>query len=81
MRVRGNAFSSVCTSCRRADVSPLLDTADLLVTEGEPFEAELFELEAARCGSALGLTVEHVIVDEACDLPLLVELRLPVPPR
>lgn len=52
VRVRGNAFSAVCTSCRRADVTPLLGTDDLLITEGETLTAELFELEAARHGAA-----------------------------
>jgi hypothetical protein len=71
VRVRGNAFSAVCTQCRRADVTPLLSGDDLLSVEGETYDAELFELEAARSGSAVALV----------DVPLLVELRLPVPPR
>lgn len=57
VRVRGNAFSAVCTSCRRADVTPLLSTDDLLDVEGERFEAELFELDAARNGCASALAV------------------------
>jgi hypothetical protein len=55
VRVRGNAFSSVCTGCRRADVSPLLDGIDLVLTEGETMDAELFELAAARMGCATAL--------------------------
>lgn len=76
IRVRGNAFSAVCTGCGRADVTPLLTAADLLATEGETMDAELFELEAARSGCAFGLVTPMNV-----DAPLLVELRLPVPPR
>jgi hypothetical protein len=68
VRVRGNALSAVCTQCRRVDVAPLLSSADLLTTEGETFEAELFELEAVRSG-------------QASPLSLAVELRMPVPTR
>lgn len=78
VRVRGNAFSAVCTQCGDAVVTPLLDSDDLLTTEGETFEAELFELEAARSGCA-GAVVTQVYVDEAAHFA--VELRLPVPPR
>lgn len=68
VRVRGNAFSSVCTSCRRADVTPLLDALDLVLTEGETMEAEMFELEAVRSGQSTPLSLQ-------------VELRMPVPTR
>ena len=68
VRVRGNAFSAVCTQCGRADVTPLLSSADLLDVEGERYEAELFELEAVRSG-------------QASPLALAVELRMPVPTR
>lgn len=71
VRVRGNAFSCVCTGCGRADVTPLLTDADLLSIEGEPYDAELFVLDDARWGGASALTAP----------PLHVELRLPVPPR
>jgi hypothetical protein len=73
VRVRGNAFSAVCTLCGRADVTPLLSTVDLLAIEGETYDAELFELDSIRAGGASSL-----LVDEP---PLRVELRLPVPPR
>jgi hypothetical protein len=78
IRVRGNAFSAVCTGCGRADVTPLLTAADLLATEGETMDAELFELEAARIGAA------SVLVSTAPkSVPSMwrAELRLPVPPR
>lgn len=88
VRVRGNAFSAVCTGCGRADVTPLLDADDLLTTEGETLTAELFELDAARNGCAwplqalddnAGVFADHF--DKALSRALSVELRLPVPPR
>ena len=84
VRVRGNAFSAVCTSCGRADVRPVLTGRDLLDVEGERFDAELFELDAARYGSACALTAEQLPDTDSLmtdELGLRVELRLPVPPR
>lgn len=88
IRVRGNAFSAVCTGCGRADVTPLLTGADLLATEGETFEAELFELEAVRSGQATPLSIVESIAKarelvelQTYEPDLHVELRLPVPPR
>lgn len=92
VRVRGNAFSAVCTSCGRADVTPLLDSDDLLATEGETLTAELFELDAARFGDAgplRSMLVSRQVYEDSdpgllgqhIDAALQVELRLPVPPR
>lgn len=96
VRVRGNAFSSVCERCGRADVTPLLDADDLLATEGERYEAELFELDAIRYGdptplqqlSEVDVELQRIrghmraLGDSVREtLPVAVELRLPVPPR
>lgn len=88
VRVRGNAISSVCTGCRRADVGPMLDEHDLLLIEGESLDAELFALEAVRAGQAAPLSIRDSIlkaaalVDSSTYEPTLqVELRMPVPTR
>lgn len=91
VRVKGNAISSVCTVCRRADVAPMLDEAELLDVSPE-LAGDLLELEAARCGSVRGvthmLTTQQVIDDNDApylrtllDERLSVELRMPVPTR
>lgn len=49
VRVRGNAISSVCSSCRRVDVAPMLDDDDLAMVTPE-IEGALFELDAVRYG-------------------------------
>lgn len=87
VRVRGNAMSSVCTGCRRADVAPMLTGVDLRIVHPELLDAEVFALDAARYGDAGGLGWDAPLPDfngpvtDELGRPLVVELRLPVPPR
>jgi len=82
VRINGNAMSSVCTGCRRADVGPILEGADLrMVHPNLGVEAELFELEAVRSGQASPLAQAFADVADGFAERLEVELRLPVPPR
>lgn len=92
VRVKGNAISSVCTVCRRADLGPLLDVDDLAAVSPE-IEGDLFLLEQVRAGQANPLTLLPARPDDPPfvrlegDGPwelspaLQVELRMPVPTR